>query len=126
MHNTQNTTMYNVNSIFSNVTQTQHTSAHTTKYYSVQQAKAQNIVNTSLYTAQQLAFANNVLAQASSAFLRSKCYLNLRKRYISVKVSNVTKVCLVSNAVAQFAQYCKQNNIAVKQTQNALVFNIKF
>jgi hypothetical protein len=118
--------MLNVNTVFSNVVTTQHTSAHTTKFYSVQHAKAQNIANAHLYSAQQLAFANAVLAQASSAFLRSTCYLNLRKRYISVKVSNVTKACLVSNAVAQFAQFCKQNNIAVKQTQNALVFNISF
>lgn len=90
------------------------------------QAKAQNAANASKYTAQQLAFANTVLNNASNAFLRSKCYLNLRNNCISIKVSNVTKACLVSNAVAQFAQFCKQHNIAVKQTQNAVIFNITF
>ena len=127
MHTTKNTTMLTVNNIFSNVTTTAHTSAHTSKFYCVAQVQQQNNVNSKLYTAQQLAFANNVLALASSAFIRSKCYLNLRKNYISIKVANVQKACLVSNAVAQFAQYCKQNNIAVKQTNsNALVFNISF
>lgn len=118
--------MLNVNNIFSNVSNTQHTSAHTSKFYSVQHAKAQSAKYSKQYSAQQLAFANTVYNNASSAFLRSTCYLNLRKNYISVKVSNVTNACLVSNAVAQFAQFCKQNNIAVKQTQNALIFNIYF
>ena len=116
--------MQNVNSIFNNVVNTQHTQAHTTKYYCVQQAAAQNKANASKYTAQQLAFANTVLNNASSAFLRSKCYLNLRNKFISVKVANVQKADLASNAVAQFAQFCTQHNIVVKQTQNAIIFNI--
>lgn len=126
MHYLKNTTMLNVNNIFSNVSNTKHTSAHTSKFFSVQHAAAQSAKYSKLYNAQQIAFANVVYNNACNAFIRSTCYLNLRKNYISVKVSNVTNACLVSNAVAQFAQFCKQHNIAVKQTQNALVFNISF
>lgn len=124
MQNT--TTAIALNTVFNNVVTTQHTSAHTSALYCILQAKAQNKANYNKYTAQQHAFANNFYNMCASAFIRSKCYINLRNNYISVKVSNVTKACLVSNAVAQLQQYVAQHNITVKQTQNAVVFNIKF
>ena len=39
--------MQNLNAIFNNVTVTAHTKAHTSAFYCIQQAKAQNIANAS-------------------------------------------------------------------------------
>lgn len=125
----QNTTATTVNAIFnnSNVVTTQHSNAATTKFYCVQQAHAQNKANANLYTAQQKAFAYSIYNMCTQAFIRSTCYVNLRNKFISVKVANVTKACYVSAQVnALLAQLATNSNIKVKQTQNALIFNIYF
>jgi len=123
----QNTTI--VNALFNNVnvTTTQHNSAVTTAYYCVLQAQAQNKANANLYTTAQKAFAYSIYNMCTKAFLRSTCYVNLRNTFISVKVANVTKQCLLSSQVNTLLQQVAQNNnIKVKQTKNALIFNISF
>ena len=122
----QNTTT--VNALFNNVTTTNNNTAATTAYYCVQQAQAQNKANANKYTAAQLAFAYSIYNMCTAAFIRSTCYVNLRNKFISVKVANVTKQCLISASVAQLQAYvATQSNITVKQTaSNALIFNIKF
>lgn len=122
----QNITATALSTVFANVQQVNVKSTNTTAYFCVQQAQQQNNANAHKYTAQQRAFANNFYSMCASAFIRSKCYINLRNNYISVTARNVTTACLASNAVAQLAQYCTQHNITVKRTQNAVVFNIKF
>ena len=120
----QNTT---VNALFNNVATTNNTAAATTKFYCVQQAQAQNKANASKYTAAQQQYARNLYNMCVNSFLRSTCYINLRNNCISVKVANVTKQCLISASVAQLQAYvATQQNIKVKQTKNALIFNIYF
>ena len=120
----QNTT---VNALFNNVTTTNNNTAATTKFYCVQQAQAQNKANANLYSAQQQQYARNLYNMCVNSFIRSTCYINLRNKFISVKVANVTKQCLISASVAQLQAYvATQQNIKVKQTKNALIFNIYF
>ena len=120
--------MLNVNAVFNNAQQTNNSFCATSKQFCAIQAATQNVVNANKYTAQQLSFAYNILAQASNAFVRSKTYINLRNKYISVKVTNVTKACLASNAVNEFSKFiATQNNIVVKYTNtNSILFNIYF
>lgn len=134
-NNTHTTTMQNtttatntvVNALFNNVVTTQHNTAATTAYYCVMQAQAQNKANANLYSAKQKAFAYSIYNMCTQAFIRSTCYVNLRNTFISVKVANVTKQCYLSAQVnALLAQIATNSNIKVKQTKNALIFNIYF
>ena len=123
----QNTTT--VNALFNNnnVVTTQHDDAATSAYYCVQQIYAQNKANANLYSAQQQQYARNLYNMCVNSFIRSTCYINLRNSFISVKVANVTKACYISNSVQQLIAYvATQQNIKVKQTKNALIFNIYF
>ena len=125
MQNTNTATV--INALFNNVTTTNNNTANTTKFYCVQQVQAQNKANANLYTAAQQAFAYSIYNMCTAAFIRSTCYVNLRNKFISVKVANVTKQCLISNSVQQLQAYvATQQNIKVKQTKNALIFNIYF
>lgn len=127
MQNTTTATVINALFNNNNVVTTQHNSAATTAYYCVQQAQAQNKANANLYSAAQKAFAYSIYNMCTKAFLRSTCYVNLRNTFISVKVANVTKQCLISASVNALLQQVAQNsNIKVKQTKNALIFNIYF
>ena len=125
----QNTTTATttVNALFNNVVTTENNSARTSAQYCVLQAIAQNKANADKYSAEQQAFARNIYNMCANAFVRSTCYYNLRNTFISVKVANVTKQCLISASVTQLQAFIAQhNNITVKQTKNALIFNIKF
>lgn len=123
----QNNTLTTVNALFNNVATTNNNTAATTKFYCVQQVQAQNKANANKYSAEQQQFARNLYNMCANSFLRSTCYINLRNSFISVKVANVTKQCLISNAVAELQQFvATQQNIKVKQTKNALIFNIYF
>ena len=125
MQNTNTATV--INALFNNVVTTNNNTASTTKFYCVQQAQAQNKANANLYTAAQQAFAYSIYNMCTAAFIRSTCYVNLRNKFISVKVANVTKQCYISASVAQLQAYvATQQNIKVKQTKNALIFNIYF
>ena len=128
MQNTNTATVINALFNNNNVVTTNNNTAATTAYYCVQQAQAQNKANANLYTAAQLAFAYSIYNMCTKAFLRSTCYVNLRNKFISVKVANVTKQCYISASVnALLQQVAQHSNITVKQTaSNALIFNIKF
>lgn len=127
MQNTTTATVINALFNNNNVVTTQHSEAATTKYFCVAQIHAQNKANNNKYTAQQKAFAQSIYNLCVNSFLRSTCYINLRNTCISVKVANVTKACYVSASVnALLQQIATHSNIKIKQTQNALIFNIYF
>ncbi len=84
----------------------------------------QNALNAQLYTAQQKRTAT-ALQQALSAMLNSTAYVNMRKRFIAVKVSN----CLYKlNTVKLNTIFtlCKQHNAQFVLTKtNSIIIRLK-
>lgn len=108
MQNAQNTT----------VAHTQHTHVKHSKYISVLQAKQQNAANAHKYTAMQHATAYAVQYAMQQVHVTQRTYINLRAKYISVSVSNTTRVC------AKMLKIAKQYNATIVVTQTAIVLHL--
>jgi hypothetical protein len=84
----------------------------------------QNAINARLYTAQQKSIAH-ALQQALSIMLSSNAYVNLRKRFIAIKVSNCLYKLNTKKLQTIFA-LCKQHNAQFVLTKtNSIILRLK-
>lgn len=101
-----------------NVQLTNNTHVKHAKFITAIQCAQQNAKNAALYTAQQLAVANNVTLAAQAYYFTKRVHKNIRKKFIAIKIANNTSICYA------LAKIAKQNNAKVVITQNATILRL--
>ncbi len=92
--------------------------------YAKRAVKKYNDTYEHLYTADEKAEGAALLAQAQSAFIRSRCWLNYRKKTMVVKVESPTSADRVTAAVSAFEQAIAVYNPDLRHDGGHYLFHI--
>jgi hypothetical protein len=78
--------------------------------YALQDVKKRNAAGRGNFTVDELNKADELLALARAAFIRSRCFLNTREKFITLKIENVKSSDKLSTAYDVFEQAIAQLN----------------
>lgn len=76
------------------------------------------------YTKEQIVKAERIYERASSAFIRSRVFLNYRRDFISIKIDEPNRVDLVSPAVQRFEDDVEQQGAAKVKTARGIIYRL--
>ncbi len=87
-------------------------------YITAQQCAAQNAANAHLFTNEQHEIANNLTLAAQAYYFTKRVHKNIRKKFIAIKISNNTSVCVALYKLAT------KHNAKIVVTQNATILRL--
>ena len=87
-------------------------------YITAQQCAAQNAANAHLFTNEQHAVANELTLAAQAYYFTKKVHKNIRQKFIAIKISNNTSVCVALYKLAA------QNSAKIVITKNATILRL--
>ena len=95
------------------------------KWFALSHMQEQNRVNKLYWKPSKIALAEHLKSEAQQAFMRSKVYMNYRKKYIAIKIDQPTSHDLVSKEAQDFLEVVRDHNIEMVTTDRKIMIRIR-